>query len=227
MTLSLQKRYFSLCFLAKRLFAFGFLGLASVAFAQDGNDVAMITAIQGTANLLNNGGMKVLQPFGKLKRGDVLSVDGTVFKIVYFENGRQETWQGKGEIEIQDAEGKGVGLPQPDVIVIPRFVARQIAKTPSGEVVSGSPRTRLRSIGESDSVEKIDSSYRKMRMEAVPGDLNPELFLLSALFELREIDRVEQVLSDLRATHPTDQEARVVVALYQKAVKNFREGSRK
>jgi hypothetical protein len=66
-----------------------------------------------------------------------------------------------------------------------------------------------------------------MKMEAVRGDLNPELFLLSALFEIREIDRVEQLLADLRTTRPDDQEVRVVVALYQKAVRNLKEGGKR
>ena len=86
---------------------------------------------------------------------------------------------------------------------------------------------KLRSFGAENSIDRIEDSYRKMRMEAVRGDLNPELYLLSALFEMREIERVEQVLADLRASRPSDQEARVVIALYQKAIRNLKEGSGK
>lgn len=211
----------------RRLLTLFILGFVSIASAQENNDVAMITALQGSANLLTTHGVQALQPFSKLKRGDQLSLDSPALKLVFFDSGRQEIWHGKGKIEIQGLEGRGIDLPSPAVIIIPGFMAKQIAKTPSVDTVTPNSRTKLRSISGGGSIERIDSSYRKMRKEAVPGDLNPELFLLSALFELREIDRVEQVLSDLRATHPADQEARIVIALYQKAVKNYREGGGK
>ncbi|MFZ4538728.1 hypothetical protein [Propionivibrio sp.] len=213
-----------------RLFALFLLGFIAIASAQERSDVAMITGLQGTANLLTPQGIQALQPFSRLQQGDQLLVDNpALLKLIFFDGGRQEIWQGTGRIEIMESEGKGFGWSAPDVIVkvLSVRMVKQIEKTPTTGALPRGGNTRLRSIGGESSIKRVEDSYRKMRMEAVQGDLNPELFLLSALFEMREIDRVEQVLSDLRATRPADQEARMVIALYQKAVRNFKEGGGK
>ena len=201
-----------------------FMGFVAVSSAQERAVVAMITALQGTVNLITPQGIQALQPFSRLQRGDQLAVDSPALKLIYFDSGRQEIWQGKGKIEVLAAESRGLGFFDPNVIILPSFIVRQIGKTPSPDALPHGISMRSRGV---NSIERIEDSYRRMRMEAVRGDLNPELFLLSALFEMREIDRVEQVLSDLRAARPADQEARIVIALYQKAVKNFRQGGGK
>lgn len=206
------------------LFLFFFFAIAS---AQGRTDVAMVTALQGKADLITPQGMQALQPFSRLKRGDQIALDSQALKVIFFESGRQEIWQGTGKIEILDTESRGLGLSHPDVKVLPGFMVRQIAKTPSTGATSRNGNSRLRSIEGGGSLERIEESYRRMRKEADQGDLNPELFLLSALFEIREIARVEQVLADLRMSHPADQEARVVISLYQKALRNMKEGGAK
>jgi len=213
----------------KRFLALFFMGFIAVSSAQERAVVAMITAFQGTVNLLTPQGIQALQPFSRLQRGDQLAVDSPALKLIYFDSGRQEIWQGKGRIEILATESRGLGFFEPDVKILPALMVRQIGKTPSPDALQHASSMRSRSIGAGagNSIEKIENSYRRMRMEAVQDDLNPELFLLSALFEMREIDRVEQVLSDLRASRPTDREARIVIALYQKAVKNFKQGGGK
>ena len=206
----------------KALLSLFFLSFITVASAQGKNDVAMITAIQGTVDLLTPHGIRALQPFGRLQLGDQLTVNGATIKLVFLSNGRQEIWQGKGIIEIMASESRGLGLPAPYVKVLSNLMVKQIGKTPSDGDASNGRSIRLRSVG-GGSVERVEDAYRRMRMEAAGGDLNPELFLLSALFEMREVERVEQVLADLRVSRPQDQEAKIVIALYQKAVRNFRE----
>ncbi|MEI7614156.1 MAG: hypothetical protein WCK63_14750 [Betaproteobacteria bacterium] len=195
--------------------------------AQGHEEIAMITALQGSVALISAQGTRPLQPFSKLKQGDSLLLEGpALLKLIYFNSGRQETWRGNGTIEILGHEGKGSGLPIPDNFTLSRQTVKQIAKTPTESTIQKNTM-KLRSFGAENSIDRIEESYQKMRMEAVRGDLNPELYLLSALFEMREIERVEQVLADLRASRPADQEAKVVIALYQKALKNLKEGSGK
>ena len=203
------------------------MGTTSVAAAQEVDDIAMITALQGSVGLISGQGTKPLQAFNRLRRGDSLLLEGSaLLKLIYLNSGRQETWRGSGIVEILGHEGKGGGLLIPEINNLSLKMVKQIAKTPSGSKISTN-EPRFRSLSTENSIDRIEESYRKMRMEAVRGDLNPELYLLSALFEMREIERVEQVLADLRASRPADQEAKVVIALYQKAVKNLKEGSGK
>jgi hypothetical protein len=198
--------------------------LSSLVAAQGLDETAIITALQGSVGIVSAQGAQPLQPFTRLKQGDSLMLDGStaLLKLIYFKSGRQEIWHGNGRVEILENQGRGEGLSAPETSILARQVVKQIAKTPTDSRIWKGD-TRLRSLGGGASVEQIEESYRRMRMEAVRGDLNPELYLLSALFEMREIERVEQVLADLRVSRPTDQEARVVIALYQKAVRNFKE----
>lgn len=208
----------------KSLTFFLLVNTASMAAAQGHEEMAMITALQGSVALISVQGTNPVQPFSKLKQGDLLLLEGpALLKLIYFNSSRQETWRGHGKIEILEREGKGGGLPIPEIVILSRQVVKQIAKTPSESKIPKSTM-KLRSLSTENSIDRIEESYRNMRREAVHGDLNPELYLLSALFEIREIDKVEEVLADLRATRPADQEARVVIALYQKAVKNLKEG---
>lgn len=211
------------------LFASVLMASNTIVAAQGLDDIAMITALQGSVGLISQQGAKPLpvQSFSKLKQGDsLLMEDSALLKLIYLKNGRQEIWRGSGKVEILENEGKGGGSSTPEINNLSMQVVKQIAKTPSISKISQN-NGKLRSLGVENSIERVEASYRKMRMESVHGDLNPELYLLSALFEMREIEKVEQVLADLRFSRPSDQEARVVIALYQKAIKNLKEGSNK
>lgn len=185
--------------------------------------MALITSLQGNVERVTLQGPKALQSFVKLKQGDLLALRNARIQIVYFESGRQEVWQGGGRLEILGSEGRPFGLPDPEVKILPSVMVKQIARTPALDSQGRAGVMRLRSIASPEAIAKLDNTYRQMRMEAVRGDLNPELFLLSGLFEMRELARVEQVLKDLQQARPGDTEVGLVVALYQKAMKNARE----
>jgi len=83
--------------------------------------------------------------------------------------------------------------------------------------------TRLRAIPPRDAVAKLEATYRDLRAGAAQDDLAPEMYLLSGLYEMRELDRVEKMLGELRQGWPNNPEAALLVSLYRKAVKNARE----
>jgi hypothetical protein len=186
-------------------------------------DVAMITSLQGNVELVTAKGRQPLQSFVKLKQGDLLALAGARLQVVYFENGRQEVWQGGGRLEVHRAEGKPFGLPDAEVKVLPSILVKQLARTPALDSQGRAGAIRLRAIASPDAIAKLENSYRQLRMEAPHGDLNPELFLLSGLFEMRELDRLEQALKDLQQGRPGEADVGVITALYQKALKNARQ----
>ncbi|SDI14077.1 hypothetical protein [Propionivibrio dicarboxylicus] len=191
--------------------------------AQEASTAAIVTAIHGSVDLVTAQGVAPLQPFARIKSDESLRLQGgALVRLLFLASGRQETWRGNGKIDIREAQGLGSGLPAPETTMLAVAVVRQIARTPSDLKF-----VRQRSLAMGNSLEKVEETYRRMRMEAVRGDLNPELYLLSALFEMREIDRVEQLLSELRDTRRGDQEAQIVVALYQKALKNLKDSGKR
>lgn len=195
----------------------------TVARADENPDVAMITGLQGGVARMTPQGRQALAAFARLKRGDVVAADNSRIQLVYFETGRQEIWQGSGRLEVLATETRPFGLPDPVVKMLSSAMVKQIARTPTPDGQGRSGAIRTRAIASPEAIAKLENAYRKMRMEAVRGDLNPELFLLSGLFEMRELERVEQVIRDLQQARPGDVEIGFLASLYQKAIKNARE----
>lgn len=197
------------------------------AVAQENEPVALITLSRGQIGLVATEGHRPLQSFVKLLNGDLLALGrGATLQILYFRTGRLETWQGGGRLEVLPDEGKAFGLAAPEVKMLPVQVARQIAGTPAQDGQGRSKTTKLRAIATPEALAKLEDTYKRLRLETVRGDINPELYLLSGLYEMREFDRVEQVLRNLQQSGSGNLEVGVVVAMYQKAMRNKREAVR-
>jgi len=193
-----------------------------------GESAALVTALEGKVSRVGPAGREALQTFVKLKQGDMLALEaGARVQMVFFESKRQESWSGAGRLEITALEGKGSGLPAPQIKVLPDVLVKQLAKTPSPDGQGRVGMVRLRSIGASDGLTTLENDYKRLRMEAAgPNDLNPEMFLLAGLLEMRQTDRIEEVLTELQTSHPGNMEAGVLVSLYQKTLKNLRESGK-
>lgn len=186
-------------------------------------ETALVTALKGEVKLVDGkGGKTPIQAFIKLHDGDILQLgDAVRLQIAYFQRARQEVWLGPGNIEIGAVESKTtMGRLQLQTQQLPLQLAKQLAKTPApdgrGEVVA----LRTRSIAPSVSIAQVQQTYREMRAKAESGDRNPELYLLSAYFELKEYDGVHNILGQLDDSNPGDLEIRILKSLYSRAINN-------
>jgi hypothetical protein len=188
-------------------------------------EVALVMSVQGRVIRLGDAASAPVEAFVKLKEGDRLSLEkDTRLQLVYFENGRQETWSGPGRVEMTAREGKASDLPPAQVKLLPLVMARQLARTPALDSQGRGGVTRLRAIHAPDAMAKLENTYQDLKTtRAARDDLAPEVYLLSGLYEMRELDRVEKVLSDLQQGWPNNPEAALLISLYRKAVKNARE----
>lgn len=190
-------------------------------------EVALVTSVHGRVLRLADVVPVQVEAFVKLKEGDRLSLEKDAqLQVVYFENGRQETWSGAGRIELTAREGKASGLPAAQVKLLPLVMARQLARTPALDSQGRGGVTRLRTLQRPDAVAKLEETYQDLRVRAGREELEPEMFLLSGLYEMRELDRVEKVLGDLKTGWPNNPEAALLISLYRKAVKNARESGK-
>ena len=195
------------------------LVMAGIVFAQSG-DVAMVTLLQGRVGRVSPMGKQPVEAFTKLRHGDLLALEkGSRVQLVYFENGRQETWAGAGKLEIAKAESMPTGLKAPEIKVLPALMVKQIVKTPVLDSQGRGGMMRLRSVATAGDVEKVEENYQRMRQEAAVNDLNPDLYLLSSMYELREFGKVEQALADLQQRQKGNADVAGIVALYTKALK--------
>lgn len=204
----------------RRLLVLLTLGLVAGHGMAAAEDLAMVTAVKGKASRIADNAPRALEPFERLKQGDVLLLEGNAgVRLIFFGSRREESWQGDGRIEIGGEQGKGTGLAEPQVSLLPELMARQIAKTPSaGDTMRPGP-ARTRNIESAESrLAKLDSDYGRLRKEAAADDINPEIFLLAGLFEMSEFGRLEQTLKDLGAARPGDMEVAVLNSLYKRAI---------
>lgn len=199
--------------------------LFGVAAAHAANvDVALVTALEGSVTRVAEQGPQAVDNFVKLKEGDVLALAKDArLQVVYFSGGRQETWSGAGKLEVARSESKASsGLSAPQVRQLPAVMVRQIARTPALDSHGRGGVTRLRSIATPEAIAKVEENYAKLRSETPADDLNPEFYRLSGLFELRQLDQVERILADLQRQHGADMQAKLLISLYKKALKDIR-----
>lgn len=202
-----------------RLLALSLIFSVTPAFAAA--DAALVTSLAGKVS--RAGAEGEVEAFVKLKAGDVLTLaKDTKIQLTYFENGRQESWSGNGKLEIGASESKANGLPAPQVKQVPMVIVKQLARTPSLDSQGRAGVMRLRAIPTPDAIARMEETYKQMRAEAGKDDLNPELYLLAGMLEMRQLERVEQVLADMKKDRGNDPEAKLLVSLYGKALKDVR-----
>lgn len=190
-------------------------------------EAALVMSVHGRVLRLGEAAPLPVEAFVKLREGDLVSLEkDSRLQLVYFANGRQETWVGPGRLELSAQEGKASGLPAAQIKLLPLVMARQLARTPALDSQGRGGVTRLRAVSNPDAIARLEDSYQDLRTRAGRDELGPEAYLLSGLYELRELDRVEKVLADLQQGWPNHPEAALLISLYRKAVKNARESQR-
>ncbi|MDP2783631.1 MAG: hypothetical protein Q8O38_03405 [Sulfurimicrobium sp.] len=197
-----------------------FLLISSPGWAAE---VALVTAIKGDVWLGDEtDGMTPLQAFIKLRDGDILQLgDKARLQLVYFQSNRQETWSGPGNVEVAVAQGRMVaGMPSLQTQQLSPQLAKQIARTPAPDSKGKLAALRTRSLALAESLGQVQKTYQDMRARVASSDRNPELYLLSAYFELREYDRIQEALRQLGESYPGDLEIKVLKSLYVKAISN-------
>lgn len=188
-------------------------------------DAALITASSGEVSVMDGkGGKTFLVSFTRLQEGGVLQLGNHArLRLVYFQGGQQETWQGPGSLEVGAAASRVVsGAPHSNNQSLSIQLIRQIAKTPTPDSGGKVAVLRTRVMAPSSGIEQVQKTYQDLRGKADPGDRNPELYLLSAYFEIREFDRVHEVLSQLDGSYPGDPEIKLLRSLYGRAIDNAR-----
>lgn len=186
-------------------------------------EVALVTRVSGAAVLVDGTAEAPLQAFVKLRDTDAvrLAADARV-QLVYFNGGREESWQGAVRLKVGATASSADGGAAPSVRLLPAILVKQLARTPGpdGNVRSG--MVRMRSMPTGGTIESVEKQYQELRAQASGDDRNPELYLLSGYFELREFDKLNGLLDRLTRAAPGDGEVKRLASLYARAVNNAR-----
>jgi len=203
---------------------------AAVSAQTDLPDVGIITKLSGAATFSNKGEQKgpaKVQAFMKVRRGDRLELaPAASLTLLYFGNGRQETWKGPATLMAGDTESAAQGdrqpLPQPEVKILPVKASKRIAAVPlspsspgkSGAIQTMSarpvPTTTIKAPAaplSADAQAKIKEArqvYQDLKKSASTDDITPELYFVSVLAEYKQFRDMDIVVDAMLRKRPGD-----------------------
>jgi hypothetical protein len=204
-----------------------FLCLFGSAAASAADIIVLVTRLEGEVVLTGAQDQPITEPFIKLRDGDVLRLGASgAATLTFFESGRQESWKGPGSVKLAAAQSQpSAGAPVLSVKQLPVTLVRQLSRTPAPDADGKVGMMRLRSIPTAEAVGRLEKNYGEMKAAASPGDLDPDLYWLSGLFELRDFDRLETELQRLSDANRGNMEIRVLNKLYARAINEAKKAS--
>lgn len=168
--------------------------------------------------------------FMKVRQGDRLTIaqDGVV-QIVYFANGRRETWNGPAELEAGKEGGRTLkeGPGAPKVAALPFPVAGEMArisvladssrlKKTGAVVVRGATRETESdapppepiplSAEEQKKVDQAEKTYQGLLSASASDDITPELYFFSVLADYDQFSKMLGLLEKMEKKQPKNME---------------------
>ena len=192
-------------------------------------DVGIVTQLSGEATYWNESYQRTpekAEAFMKIRRGDYFKIPaGGGIQLVYFENGRQETWKGPASFmvgEVQSRVEKGREVPgQPGVVMlsteasqgmrrIPVLLRRaRLSRSGGGVMVRGVPGASAKPVAstkeEQAEIAMAKETYQKLRKQVKADDITPELTLLGVLADYEQHEEMERVIKDAMKIQPDNQ----------------------
>lgn len=194
------------------------VAVAVIAFPMSGTaadkEAGMITQAQGSATYTTGQDKdKPVVAFMKLRVGDKLTLSKDAkLQLVYFENGRQETWTGAAKVVIGTSESQASDAANPPQLKkLPAIVLQQLSRAPGvvSDLKSRSGMILVRSLPMVE-LRKLDENYTALRKEAAEDDVTPELYMLAGLHELKLYRDMKPVLEEMRRRQPNNPEVLAV-----------------
>ena len=189
------------------------------------NDVGLINHLAGDVSYTSGKSTDKAKPFMKVREGDRLNVaPGAQLRVVYFQNGRQESYTGPASFTAGAQQSTQQSGAQPQVSTLPAGVPQKISQTPeliqiaklgrSGGVtlrnVPGAVPERLTPQQQAE-VRQARQTYDQLRQTAAADDITPELYLYSVLQDHLLYTDMKVVVSEMQRRQPANPDVAVMV----------------
>jgi hypothetical protein len=191
-------------------------------------DVGLVTQLSGDTTYWNETYQKTpekAQVFMKVRKGDHFKVSGgSVVQVVYFQNGRKETWKGPAAFILgntqSQAEGEKGFQTQPEVTTLSAEASQGIRRIPvllRQARLSRLGAMQVRGAGESPRKPFVPSkeeraeiamakeNYQRLRKQTPPDDITPELNLLGVLADYEQFEEMEKIVKDALKIQPNNE----------------------
>ena len=194
------------------------LGGSGAAYAQ-GADAGLVNQVAGDVSYVSSGsgsGSGKAQAYMKMRQGDRFTLAaGAQVKVVYFQNGRQETWRGPAAFRSGVEYGEPIAGAVYEVAHLPLGVPQKIQRIPEllqmaklgGIQVRGTTPKQRASLEQQADVAAARTTYAQLRQQVPQDDITPELYLFTVLQEYLLYDDMKAVADEMLRKQPGNQEA--------------------
>jgi len=195
------------------LLSFG--NCCGLAYAQ-GSDVGLINLVAGDVSYVSSSGAGKAQSYMKIRQGDRYTLAaGALLKIVYFRNGRQETWRGPAGFRSGSEQSEALAGAVYEVGHLPAGVPQKIQRIPEllqmaklgGIQVRGTTPKQRASLEQQSEVAAARTTYAQLRQQLAQDDITPELYLFTVLQDYLLYDDMKTVADEMLRKQPANQEA--------------------
>jgi hypothetical protein len=191
-------------------------------------DVGLVIQLSGDATYWNEGYRKTpekAQAFMQVRQGDHFrAAAGATVQLVYFQNGRKETWKGPAAFVVGEAQSRAEGekglQAQPEVMFLTVGASQGMNRLPALLRRAGLSRSggmQIRGVGggppkviasgeeERTQIARAKETYQNLRKQARPEDITPELNLLGILADYDQFEEMEKVIQDALKIQPANE----------------------
>jgi hypothetical protein len=191
-------------------------------------DVGMVTQLSGEVTYRSDGYQKTVEKakvFMKIRQGDYFELKtGALVQLVYFQNGRKETWKGPATFEVSrvqsQAEGQKGMSAQPEVMMLPTSASQGMRGLPVMLRRAGLSRScamQIRGVGEVPRKKPVNREeeraeiaaakeiYQSLRQQTMADDITPELSLLGVLANYEQYEEIEKVIENALERQPNNE----------------------
>ena len=204
------------------LIAFAVLLSTQTAALAQSADVGLVNQVMGEVTYASGTGGGKAQAYMKMRQGDRVTVPaGAQVKLIYFANGRLETWRGPSSFTAGAAGSSPITGTVFQIVSVPTLVPQSIAKMP--ELVQMSKLGGIQVRGARKYFASLDAdeqaqvaaaweNYHNLRKLLPPEDITSEQYLLPILQRHLLYDDVKVVLDSLLRKQPENAEAKQLAA---------------
>lgn len=192
------------------------------AYAQ--SDVGLVNHLSGDVSYASGAKTAKAQAFMKVRDGDRFNVaQGASIRVVYFQGGRQETYNGPASFTAGAQQSSVQTGAQPHVTTLPSGVPQKISQTPEllqiarlgrsgGVAVRGTSGERRLTAQQQAEVRQARDIYEKMRGTAAQDDITPEIYLYSVLQDHLLYNDMKPVVEEMARRQPNNTDVAELVA---------------
>ncbi len=184
-------------------------------------DVGLVQQLAGEVTYVSPTGSGKVRAFMKMRQGDRFTLpDAAQVQIVYFQNGRRETWRGPASFSVGAERSDALRGAVQEVASLPVGVSQKIQKIPDmiqmarlgGIQVRSAPKERRSATVDKAELAAARATYAQLREQLPPEDITAELYLFSVLQDYLLYGEMKALADEMVRKQPASAEAQQLAA---------------